>query len=81
MPADDPLQNADAVPSRHSPGFWIERVVGLGLAFVGIVVLYALTIPNLTWPWAGQAVLGAIGLPSLFFGVPLLVTGQVRQPR
>lgn len=79
--ADVALKNADRGGSESSPGFWIERVVGLGLVFTGAVVLYALTIPSLMGPWAGQAMLAGIGLASLFFGLPLLVTGQVRQTR
>lgn len=80
-PAEHPRQNVDRVASQPSRGFWIERMVGLGLVFTGLVVLYAMTVPTLTMPWYGQAMLDLIGLPSLFFGLPLLVTGHVRQAR
>lgn len=68
-------------PPLSSPGSWIERVVGLGLVLASLVLFYSMTIPTLVGPWYCRAVLGVVAVTGTFFGMPLLVTGRVRQPR
>jgi hypothetical protein len=60
---------------------WIERFVGLGLVLASAVLFYSMAIPALVGPWYCRAFLGAVAGAGTFFGMPLLVTGRVRQPR
>lgn len=73
--------SGDDLPSPRSAQFWIERLVGLGLVLAGGVLLYGTTIPSLTGPWYCRAILGLIALGGTFVGLPLLITGRVRQLR
>jgi len=63
----------------RSGGLWIERAVGLGLVCIGMTLFYGTTIPGLLGPRYVCAVLGVAAVAATFFGMPLLVTGRVRQ--
>jgi len=69
---------ADA--GRHSPGAWKERIVGLGLLLVAAVLFFGMTLPGLMASWYCCMASGLVALGGTFFGVPLLVTGRIRQP-
>jgi hypothetical protein len=56
-----------------------NRLVGLGLVLVGLAIFYAMTVPG-GW-WCEYAISGVVAVCATFFGLPLLVTGQVRQPQ
>lgn len=59
----------------------IERLVGLGLVLAGAVLFYGMSVPSLMGPWYCRAVLGVVAAGGILFGMPLLITGRVRQPR
>lgn len=71
--------SGDSRPPARSAQFWIERVVALGLVLAGAVILYGMTLPAWTGPWACRGLLGAVGVGAIFVGMPLLITGRVRQ--
>jgi hypothetical protein len=77
------MEQGPADPHRtaygHSRGFWVERVVGVGLVFESAVLFYAMTIPGLLEPWPVRALVGAMAAGSILVGFPLVVTGRVRQ--
>jgi hypothetical protein len=59
----------------------MERVVGLALVLVSLTLWYSLTLPALQGPWY---VTGAVGIGAAcgtLCGMPLLVTGRIRQKR
>jgi hypothetical protein len=74
-----PPQDPHRTASEHSRGFWIERIVGLGLVFVSLVLFYAMAIPSLLEPWVLRVLVGAMAVIGVSVGFPLLVTGRVRQ--
>ena len=71
----------DSEATPLSPASWIDRFVGLGLVLASLVLFYSMTIPTLAGPWVCRAILGVVAVAGTFFGMPLLVTGRVRQPR
>jgi hypothetical protein len=56
-----------------------DHIVGLALVLVGVAVSFALTIPG--GQWYGYAAAGIIAASATFVGMPLLVTGRIRQIR
>lgn len=61
--------------------FWMDRLVGLTLVFVSLVIFYAMTLPRLMGPWYYVSILAFIAVLGSLVGMPLLVTGRVRSPR
>jgi hypothetical protein len=68
-------------PSNAKRMRWPERVVGFGLVAVGVLLFYMLSIPGLVGSEFGLIVIGIAGVCGVFFGMPLLVTGRIRQVR
>jgi hypothetical protein len=56
-----------------------DHVVGLALVLLGTAIFFAMTIPG--GRWYGYAAAGMVAVCATLFGMPLLVTGRVRQPR
>lgn len=67
--------------TRQSPGAWMDRLVGFVLVFVSMILFYGMTIPSLMGPWICRCLVGVLAVCGTFFGMPLLVTGRVRQSR
>jgi hypothetical protein len=68
-------------PSNAKRTRWPERVVGFGLVAVGVLLFYMLCIPGLVGSEFGLIVVRIAGVCGVFFGMPLLVTGRIRQVR
>jgi hypothetical protein len=71
----------EVVRAESSIEFWMDRLVGLTLVFVSLVVFYAMTLPSLMGPWYYVSILAFIAVLGSLVGMPLLVTGRVRRPR
>lgn len=74
-------ENVSGQPSArpdHS-GRWVERFAGLGLVLFSLTIFYGMTLPGLHWPWYVAGSLGVAALCGVFVGMPLLVTGRLRQ--
>jgi hypothetical protein len=67
--------------SRRTPGkiLWIWRIVGLVSISGSVSILYGLTLGPGNWYVA--LVLCILAVCGALFGVPLLVTGRVRQEK
>lgn len=76
-----PRREPSDEPSIGKGTRWPERVVGFGLVAVGVLLFYMLSIPGLLESKFGSIVVGIAGVCGVFFGLPLLVTGRIRQPR
>jgi hypothetical protein len=59
----------------------MDRLVGLALVLLAMLFFFGLTIPGLMGPWYSRAVLGTLAVGGVLFGMPLLVTGRLRQRR
>ena len=59
----------------------MPRIVGLVLVTISAAFFYGLTIPGLFGSNYEVAVACFAGVGGTFFGMPLLVTGRVRQSR
>lgn len=59
----------------------MERVVGLALVLVSLTLWYSLTLPAMRSAWYVTVAVGIGAACGTFFGMPLLVTGRVRQKR
>ncbi|HXX67575.1 MAG TPA: hypothetical protein VEK07_10355 [Polyangiaceae bacterium] len=62
------------------PWPWMDRLVGLVLVLISMVLFYGMTIPGLMGPWICRCLVGLLAVCAAFFGMPLVVTGRVRQP-
>ncbi len=54
----------------------VRRIFGLALVLLSLCVFYGLTLPG---PWSAHLLLGSLGVTGTFLGMPLLVTGRIRQ--
>jgi hypothetical protein len=68
-------------PANAKRTRWPERLVGFGLVAVGVLLFYMLSIPGLVASEFGFIVVGIAGVCGVFFGMPLLVMGRIRQVR
>jgi len=59
----------------------MDRLVGFVLVLVSMVLFYGMTIPGFMGPSLCRCFIGAVAVGAAFFGMPLLVTGRVRQSR
>jgi hypothetical protein len=59
--------------------FLVRRLAGLGLVLVSMAVFLAMTVPG--GRWYEYAIFGVLAVGGTFCGLPLLVTGRIRQPR
>jgi hypothetical protein len=75
-------QRASGLPVQASRGrsrARSSRLVGLGFMLIGITILYAMARPG--GQWCSYAISGLVAVCGFLFGLPLLVTGRIRQPR
>lgn len=57
--------------------FWIHRLVGLASVLLSASLFFGLSLTGGTR--YGALVLGTLGVCGTLFGMPLLVTGRLRQ--
>jgi hypothetical protein len=67
--------NTHAAGSPESP--LVRRIFGLALVLLSLCVFYGLTLPG--GPWSAHLLLGSFGVTGTFVGMPLFVTGRIRQ--
>ncbi len=60
-------------------GFLVQRAAGLGLVLVSLRIFFAMTVPG--GRWFEYATSGVVAVGCVICGLPLLVTGRIRQPR
>ncbi len=57
----------------------MQRLAGLGLVLVSATIFYAMTVPGAWWYEYGIA--GVVAVGATLCGLPLLMTGRIRQDR
>jgi hypothetical protein len=57
----------------------VQRLAGLGLVLVGVTIFYAMTVPG-GW-WYEYGIAGTVAVGATLCGLPLLMTGTIRQRR
>jgi hypothetical protein len=59
--------------------FLVQRFAGLALVLVSMTIFLAMTVPG--GSWYEHLIAGVVAVGAAFCGLPLFVTGRIRQPR
>jgi hypothetical protein len=65
--------------ARSGRGRWTPRVVGLAIVLMSLMLFYGLTLPQLQERGVVVGIMCFWGVCGTLLGMPMLVTGRVRQ--